>query len=349
MKRNIRTILTGCVAAAVMGVTFVGGTAQAMTLTVQSSFNANDFSMNFFKGVWLPKLAKMTDGRVKMTLLPNGSVVPATQTMDAVANGVLDGDFTSTSYFSGREPAFALLGDLISGYNTPQQMQDFCKDGPGAKLLQEAINEVEGDGKVHAVACGPYDKEALPAAVPIPDFAAMKGKKIRAPQGLESAIFAAAGAVPVSIPFSQVFSALQKGTVDAADASAYINNAKIGLHSVAHYSLYPGISSMPSMQLTISAAKWKEISPADQKIVRKWWYEAMAALAIEVHKQSQEQAAKDSADGKVHLIDWSKESRAELRKVAREQWEVFAKKSPLAQKVLDADLAYMKKLGIEPK
>ncbi|WP_102225265.1 TRAP transporter substrate-binding protein DctP [Acidimangrovimonas sediminis] len=344
MKSITRTILAGCAAAALSA-----GAAQAMTVTIQSSFNANDFTMKFFTDTWLPKLAKETDGRVKMKLLPNGSVVPGNQTLDATAMGVIDGDFTSTSYFAGKEPAFALLGDLISGYDTPEQMQDFCKDDQGTKLLQEAIDKVEGAGKVKAVACGPYGKEALPARVAIPDFAAMKGKKIRAPQGLESAIFAAAGAVPVSIPFSEVFSALQKGTVDAADASVYINNAEIGIHAVAPYSLYPGISSMPSMQLTISDAKWKKISAADQKTIRSWWYDAMAALSKDVAKQSADRAKKDAADGKVHLIDWSDESRAELRKVARGQWEVFAKKSALAQKVLDADLAYMKTLGIAPK
>ena len=349
MERTIRAALIGCAAGALIGGALAGEAAQAMTLTVQSSYNAGDYSMTFFTKTWLPKLAEMTGGRVAMKLLPNGSVVPGNQSLDAVANGVLDGDFTSTSYFSGREPAFALLGDLISGYDTPQQMQGFCKDGPGTGLLQEAIDKIEGPDKVVAVACGPYAKEALPAAVPIRSFADMKGKKIRAPQGLESAVFAAAGAVPVSIPFSEVFSALEKGTVDAADASAYINNAKIGLHSVARYPLYPGISSMPSLQMTISAAKWKQMSPEDQRAFRSWWYEAMATLAVEVHKQDQDQVAKDRAAGKIHIVDWSQDSREKLRTIARAQWEIFARKSPLAKKVLESDLAYMTKIGIAPK
>ncbi len=45
----------------------------------------------------------MTDGRVEIQLTPNGSVVPARETPDAVAAGVLDGDFTSVNYFAGRE------------------------------------------------------------------------------------------------------------------------------------------------------------------------------------------------------------------------------------------------------
>ncbi|TMV82786.1 C4-dicarboxylate ABC transporter substrate-binding protein, partial [Thioclava sp. BHET1] len=90
MQRLTWTILAGCAAAALSA-----GAAQALTLTVQSSFNANDYTMRFFDNTWLPKLAKETDGRVKMKLLPNGSVVPGNQTLDATAMGVIDGDFTS--------------------------------------------------------------------------------------------------------------------------------------------------------------------------------------------------------------------------------------------------------------
>ncbi|WP_205470483.1 hypothetical protein [Breoghania sp. L-A4] len=104
-------------------------TAQAATLNIQTSFNAGDFSTQYLTETWLPKIKEMTDGRVEIILTPNGSVVPARETPDAVAAGVLDGDFTSVNYFAGREPAFAIMGDLISGYDTPQQMLGFCKEG----------------------------------------------------------------------------------------------------------------------------------------------------------------------------------------------------------------------------
>jgi TRAP-type mannitol/chloroaromatic compound transport system substrate-binding protein len=80
----------------------------------------------------------------------------------------------------------------------------------------------------------------------------MAGKKIRSPEGLAAAVFKAAGASPVSIPFSEVYGALEKGIVDAAAASAYVNNDATGLHDVARYPLFPGIHSMPSMQVTIN-------------------------------------------------------------------------------------------------
>ncbi|MCB8836307.1 TRAP transporter substrate-binding protein DctP [Aurantimonas sp. VKM B-3413] len=319
--------------------------AVAKTYTIQTSFNAGDFSTEYLTKTWLPKIKEMTDGRVEINLTPSGSVVPSKETPQAVSMGVLDGDWTSVNYFSGQEPAFAILGDLISGYDKPEQMLGFCKDGPGEKIWQKALDEI-ADGQVQLIGCGPYSREALPARVPIEHFADLKGKKIRSPEGLASAVFAAAGASPVSIPFSEVYGALEKGIVDAADASAYVNNAATGLNDVAPYPLYPGIHSMPSMELTLNKDAWNDLKPEDQTALRDWFYSAMADLTKVVHEQDEKLAEKDAAGGKVHVIDWPQADRDQMRKVARGEWENFAKKSELAQEALDANLAYMKTIGL---
>ncbi|MBD8891484.1 TRAP transporter substrate-binding protein DctP [Roseibium litorale] len=322
--------------------------AQAETFNIQTSFNAGDFSTQYITENWLPKIKDMTDGRVEIVLMPNGSVVPAKETPDAVSAGVLDGDFTSVNYFAGREPAFAILGDLISGYDTPAQMLGFCKDGGGEAVMQKAADAIS-NGEVHVVACGPYSREALPARVPIRTFEDLKGKKIRSPEGLAAAVFQAAGASPVSIPFSEVYGALEKGIVDAADASAYVNNDATGLHDVAPYPLYPGIHSMPSMQFTINKEKWDALPEADQTALRTWWYDAMTAMTDEVAKKDAELAARDNAGGKIEVIDWAQADRDKLREVARQQWEIFAEKSPLAKEALDANVAYMTEIGLFKK
>lgn len=319
--------------------------ASAETLTIQTSFNAGDFSTQYLTETWLPKIQEMTDGRIEIVLTPNGSVVPARETPEAVAAGVLDGDFTSVNYFAGLEPAYAIMGDLISGYDTPEQMLGFCKEGGGETMMQKAADSVTG-GEVHVVACGPYSREALPARTPIRTFEDLQGKKIRSPEGLAAAVFQAAGASPVSIPFSEVFGALEKGIVDAADASAYVNNDATGLHDVAPYPLYPGIHSMPSMQFTINAETWEGLSPEDQQALKTWWYDAMFAMAAEVGKLDQELAGRDAGGEKIEVIDWAQEDRDQLRVVAREQWQEYAKKSALAQEALDANLAYMTEIGL---
>jgi TRAP-type C4-dicarboxylate transport system substrate-binding protein len=319
--------------------------AKADTYAVQSSFNAGDFSMQYLTENWLPKIKETTGGRVEITLAPNAAVVPAKDTIEAVSAGVLDGDFTSVNYFSGIEPAFAIMADLISGYDTPAQMLGFCKDGQGEVMQQKILDSVTG-GEVKLIACGPYSRESLPARTPIRTFEDLTGKKIRAPEGLASAVFAAAGASPVSIPFSEVYGALEKGIVDAADASAYVNNVATGLHDVAPYPLYPGIHSMPLMQFTMNAEKWEALSADDQKALRDWWYAAMEDLTKVVDQQDQEKAKSDAAGGKIEVVNWAQEDRDQLREVARAEWVKFADKSDLAREALDANLAYMKTIGL---
>ncbi|MGP3698465.1 TRAP transporter substrate-binding protein DctP [Rhodobacter sp. NSM] len=332
-------------AALAASVCALAGAAHAETLNIQTSFNAGDFSTQYLTETWLPKISEMTEGRIEIVLTPSGSVVPSKETPEAVAAGVLDGDFTSVNYFSGLEPAYAIMGDLISGYDRPEQMLGFCKDGGGEAVMQKAANAVT-DGEVQVVACGPYSKESLPARTPIRSFEDLAGKKIRSPEGLAAAVFEAAGASPVSIPFSEVYGALEKGIVDAADASAYVNNDATGMHDVAPYPLYPGIHSMPSMQFTINKERWESISAEDRTALRDWWYDAMYAMAAEVTRLDAELAARDDAGDKIEVIDWPQEDRDQLREVARKQWEAYAQKSELAQEALDANIAYMTEIGL---
>ncbi|MHA6344261.1 TRAP transporter substrate-binding protein DctP [Roseivivax sp. CAU 1761] len=338
MSRRITALLAGTAVLA-------AGAAGAETLNIQTSFNAGDFSTQYLTEEWLPQISERTGGRIEIVLTPNGSVVPARDTPEAVAAGVIDGDFTSVNYFAGLEPAYAIMGDLISGYDTPQQMLGFCRDGGGEAMMQKAADAVTG-GEVKVVACGPYSREALPARTPIRGFDDLSGKKIRSPEGLAAAVFQAAGASPVSIPFSEVFGALEKGIVDAADASAYVNNDATGLHDVAPYPLYPGIHSMPSMQFTVNAAKWEALSEEDRTALRDWWYDAMYAMADEVSKLDAELAERDDAADDIEVIDWAQEDRDRLREVARTEWEKYAEKSELAKEALDANLAYMKEIGL---
>nr|WP_321460179.1 TRAP transporter substrate-binding protein DctP [uncultured Cohaesibacter sp.] len=315
------------------------------TLRIQSSFNSGDFANLYLVNNWLPKLPEMTNGEITMELMPSGAVVPAKETADVIVAGVLDGDFTTPIYFSGKNPAFAILGDLTAAYDSPMQQQGFCKDGPGEEVHQAVYDKVFG-GKIKVVACGPYAREALPATVKIDGVEALKGKKIRAPQGLSSEVFRRAGATPVNIPYSEVYTALQTGIVDAADASAYVNNDAAGLNKIATFPIYPGIHSQAVMQLTLNKKKWESLSAESQKGLRDWWYAAMTDLAKVAHEKDEELAARDKAGSAITVVDWPQAERDKFREIAKEAWAEYATKSPEAKQALDAHMAYMKSIGL---
>ena len=193
-------------------------TATADTWTIQTSTPAGS-AIHKHYGEWTKKLSVMTDGAIEIQLVPAGGVVPYNQTMDAIGQGILQGDLTATVYFGGRDKAFALMGDLIAGYDTPWQMLSHCYQGGGLELMQEVFDKYTSN-QVKVVGCSPYARESFTSTVEINSVDDLKGIKMRSPEGLAAEVFKRAGATPVGLPASEVFTSLQKGVIQAADYSS---------------------------------------------------------------------------------------------------------------------------------
>ncbi|MCB1742892.1 MAG: TRAP transporter substrate-binding protein DctP, partial [Gammaproteobacteria bacterium] len=270
---------TTFVAAAVLGATLVGGVAQAQTvIKTQTSMAAGSFTLNYLNENWVPKLEAMTGGKLKIEILPSKAVVPHREVMSAVSAGILQGDFNAVAYYAGKDPAFGLMGDLIAGYDSAGQFQMFCRFGGGRDVLQK-IYDKYSSGKIHVVGCGPFSKEGLVATKPIRTVEDFKGVKIRSPEGMAAAVFKAVGASPTAIPFPETYTAVEKGIVDAADASSYSNNASLGFHKVAKYPLFPGIHSMAVINFTVNKAVWDKIGPMGQAALETWYYAAWTDMS----------------------------------------------------------------------
>ncbi|WP_203561077.1 TRAP transporter substrate-binding protein DctP [Jiella pacifica] len=339
----MRFLSTGAVTLALAA---SAGAAHAQTaLSVQTSTQSGGYSFKYINENWAPKISEMTGGEVSIEFLPINSVVPSTETPDTIAAGVLGGDLTSIAYFSGRNPAFAILGDLIAGYDTPQQIQDYCREGGGAEALQELWN-TQFPNLIHVVGCGAVSKEALVARVPIRTLEDLKGKKIRSPEGMAATVFRAAGASPVNIPFAEVFTALEKGIVDASDASAYVNNDQNGFNEIAPYPLFPGIHSMAVHQFTVSEETWQSLSPEAQKGLTSWFYEAYADLAKALNEEDLKLVERDKQNPDIEVIDWAQKDRDAFRAIAQKAWEETAAQSPEAEAALKSQLAYMREIGL---
>lgn len=318
--------------------------ADARSLKIQTSSNASHFSLAYLNDNWVPKLNDMLEADLTIELLPIESVVPHRETPEAVGIGILDGDLTSINYFAGKDAAFALMGDLIAGYDTPEQVMEFCATGGGKEMLQR-LHDTYHEG-VHVVGCGAYAREAFVSTVPINGVADLSGLKIRAPEGLASDVFRRAGAAPVALPGSETYGALEKGVIDAADNSAYANNDANGMHKVARFPLYPGIHSMPILQFTVSNEVWDSLSEADQAAFEDWYQQAYTGLIAATRAEDERLVARDRAAGELTIIDWPQAERDKLRVIAQEAWADFAAQSELAREVFDAHVAFMKAQGL---
>lgn len=326
------------------GLAFSVAPTYAETLKVQTSFNASHISLTRLNQIWIPKLKEMTGGDLQIELLPIGSVVSHKETPVAVSMGILDGDLTATSYFAGKDPAYALMGDLIAGYDNPAQIEEFCMQGGGKELLQKMYNKY--DPGVHVIGCSSEKREAFVSKVPVRGVADMKGLKVRSPEGLAADVFRRAGAAPVSLPGSEVYTALEKNVIDAADSSAYANNDASGMHKVAKYPIYPGIHSMPFMQFTINEATWNKIDKEDQAALTEWFLSAYADLRTYLDSKDKELVARDKAKGDITVIDWPQSERDDFRKIAKQAWEAFGSASPLATEVYKAHVKFMTEKGL---
>ena len=341
---NIRSLIGLTALAATVGITATSALAADRVLKIQTSSNASHASLAYLNEEWVPKLEAMTGGAITVELLPVDAVVPRRETPEAIGIGILDGDLTSINYFSGVDPAFALMGDLIAGYDSADQIQAFCAQGGGKEMLQKLF-DAHYDG-VHVVGCGAYAREAFVSKVPVRGVADLAGLKIRSPEGLAADVFKRAGAAPVSMSGSETYGALEKGVIDAADNSAYANNDANGMHKIAKYPIFPGIHSTPILQFTVSDAVWEEIGEANQIALETWYLAAYNGLRQHFDRLDRQLVARDKAAGELEVIDWSQEERDKLRVIAQEAWSDFAAQSDLAKETYDAHIAFMKEAGL---
>ena len=179
--------------------------------------------------------------------------------------------------------------------------------------------------------------------MPLDGVADLKGLKMRAPEGLVQDVFAAAGAAPVNLPGSEVYTALDKGVIDAADYTVFSTNQAQGLNDIAPNPVYPGFHSMPLVGVAMNKKEWDSLSPELQKAFEESVKQFADKEVSDLAAADKKAVAKAEEGGKIHVHDWSAEERAKFRRIAITQWEKVAKKSDKAQHVYDVLTDYLKK------
>ena len=291
---------------------------------------------------WAADVGEKSGGRIAVELLPVESIVAHNETQDAIASGILDGHVTDVSYFAGKDPAFGLIGNPVGAWADPQQLFDFINEGGGAALM----NELENPYGLQFLGATTPGLAAFVSKVPIDSVDALKGVKVRAPEGLVRQVFAAAGAAPVNLPGSEVFTSLDKGVIDAADYSVFSTNQAQGLNEVAPHPIYPGFHSMPLVEISMSKAKWDEL-PDDLKEVMTQSVKDFGQVQVAALAEADAKAVEEAkAGGKITVHDWPAEERAKFRGIAKGEWEKVSAGSENAKKVYDTLTAYLTEKGL---
>lgn len=333
LKRTSCLLLTG--SALLLGVS----TAQAAEYEwkFQASETSGEPSFKI-KQEWADKVTEMTNGRVEIEILPINAIVGPTETLTAVSSGILQGHMTDPSYFSGQDPAFGMLGNLVGAWQNPYDFLEYMKYGGGEDLYNELANPYG----TQLISAATFPLESVPSTVPIETLEDFEGLKIRAPQGMVYNIFERIGASPVNLPGSEVYTGLEKGVIDAADSTVLSNNDSMGLHAFAPYPLYPGFHSMPMIAVSMNKEIWDGL-PSELQTTLEVAFDGMAYdLIARLKAQDIETLQKLKEDPDVHPYDLPAEERKKFRQAAEQEWAEWADENEMTQKIYESATAFLR-------
>ncbi len=332
-----------------MGATLAGamlmgaGQAQAATTwKIQSTWDAGTVGYTLFEE-WCKSIEAKSGGELKFQCFPAKAVAADNNALfDAVRNGVLQGMNPFTLYWAGKIPASVFLSSYPAGPDQPHQWDTmFYSMG-----MLEKTREIYKKFGLFYVGPIQHDANIIHSKQPVNSLEDLKGMKIRVPGGMVAEVFQQFGVSTVSLPGSDIFPALEKGTIDAADFVGPAVNYELGFSQVTDYIIFgpPGVMSIYQpvdlMDLTVSLRAWNSISPELQQLVEDEVriYSQKHYLAIQA--RNIEAMEKFKADGDT-VTRLSQEDVETWRKAAIPIWFNWANKNEDARAILDIQLEYM--------
>jgi TRAP-type mannitol/chloroaromatic compound transport system substrate-binding protein len=262
-RRNFARLAAAGTAVAVASPA-IAQTTPTIKWRLTSSFPKN------LEGLWgaAPTVARlvseMSDGKFEIQPFSAGEIVPGLQVLDAVANGTVECGHTYSGYYIGKNPALIFDGSLPFGL-TPRQHHAWYLFGDGKKLVDEVYDGMGvvsiPMGNTGGQTFGWFRKELKTPA----DF---NGVKMRV-AGFGGRVLAKLGVVPQQIAGGDIYPALEKGTLDAAEWVGPHDDEKLGFHKVAKYMHIPGVLELEANNcLFINKAKWAELPASYQSMLR---------------------------------------------------------------------------------
>ncbi len=185
--------------------------------------------------VFTKKISEMSGGKFVISVHAAGELMPAFGVVDGVQNATVEMAHTAPYYFVGKDETFAIGSAIPFGLNS-RQMSAWMYEGNGLKLMREFYAQYNiinfPGGNTGAQMGGWYRK-------PIKSLEDMKGLKMRI-GGFAGKVIERLGSIPQNLPGGEIYQALEKGTIDAAEWVGPYDDQKLGFQKVAPFYHYPG-------------------------------------------------------------------------------------------------------------
>jgi TRAP-type mannitol/chloroaromatic compound transport system substrate-binding protein len=209
--------------------------------------------------------AEATDNKFQIEIFAAGEIIPALQAVDAVSNKTVEMCQTAAYYFVGKDPTFALMCSIPFGPNARQQNAWFY-DGGGDKLCNEFVKKFNLYSLLSAntgTQMGGWFRKEINT---VEDF---KGLKFRI-GGWAGKTITALGGVAQQIAGGDIYPALEKGTIDAAEWVGPYDDEKLGFYKVAPHYYYPGWWEGGTMLLAlVNLDKWNALPKYYQSVLEQ--------------------------------------------------------------------------------
>ncbi|MEM6465816.1 MAG: TRAP transporter substrate-binding protein [Pseudomonadota bacterium] len=330
--------LTMAASALALSLGAAAASAQTTNLRIQTHFSQETLSGQM-AGEFIEDVTAMSGGEIQIEMFYASSVVKSAETFDAAATGILDCDMTGGAYQTGKNPAFQFAGDLNGGYANPYQQMAWLLHGGG----YDALNELYNANGMEFIGWWIPGPESLSSTRPIRGVDDFKNWKFRSPPGIITMIFENLGASPIVMDFNEIFTALETGIIDGADAANLTNNIGLGLYDIAEHTNYPGFHSMPADHLACRKDVW-DAMPDDHKAILKVGMQALALKNTTINEVKNAQNSVELAAKGLNMYEWSPEELAKYRSAVQSAWVEFAT-TPEAKSLLDSHLTFLRGIG----
>jgi len=210
------------------------------------------------------EIRRMSGGRLSIHVFAGGELIPPLQTFDAVSQGTVEMGHGSAYYWAGKIPAAQFFTAVPFGMNA-QGMNAWFYGGDGLKLWQDLYaphNLVPFPMGNTGVQMGGWFRKRINT------LADLKGLKMRIP-GLGGKVMARAGVNTVLLAGGEIYTALERGTIDATEWVGPYHDLRLGLYRAAKYYYYPGWHEPgPTLELSINKTAWESL-PQDLQLLLK--------------------------------------------------------------------------------
>ena len=262
-RKFLKNAAVGSAGAAAMSFPMISS-AQTINLRFQSTWPAKDI-FHEYANDYATKINAMSGGRLKIEVLPAGSVVKAFDMLDAVSSGTLDGGHGVLAYWYGKSPALALWGSGPAFGMDANTVLAWNQYGGGQQLLNEIYNDLKLD--VVSFPYGPMPTQPLGwFKKPIAKVDDLKGLKYRT-VGLSIEIFTDMGASVQALPGGEIIPAMDRGVLDAAEFNNASSDRILGFPDVSKICMLQSFhQSSEQFEIIFNKKKFNSL-PADLQAI----------------------------------------------------------------------------------